>query len=148
MKRILYLAIAFVFGSLLGIMPAAASEPVLTYPTTFIVTIKVQPRNFSGLPELESWLSTYQYVAYISSGQNITQSFGSSGSNDCDDMALDMISKASKDGYILGYYMEKLTPTLSHLWTLAIIGNEFYFIDPITKKINFTDSQGDQWNVD
>ncbi len=61
---------------------------------------------------------------------------GSSDEYDCDDYALDLQQRASKDGFLLSVTITEKNGQ-PHMMNLATIGNEVYYVEPQTDEVSF-----------
>ena len=98
-------------------------------PVTVEVPVHKTPGEFASIDELETWLSSWSYVAAMVNG---VVTFDSQD-NDCDDWSRQMVRAASKDGYFMGLVLDE---ALSHMKVFTIIGNNIYYIEPQTGEIN------------
>jgi len=102
------------------------------------VTIEkpIEQREFASKKELENWLAKDEgrekvYVFVAPDGTK-----GSSEKYDCDDFALELQSRASKDGFLMSITIIEKDNQL-HMINLVTIGNEVYYIEPQTDEVWF-----------
>ncbi|MFC2070467.1 response regulator [Chloroflexota bacterium] len=101
-----------------------------------IVERPIEQREFATKEELGGWLAeddpkgvSFNFVD--SDGNKL-----SSDEYDCDDYALALQRRASKDGYLMSVTTTMKNNQL-HMINLAIIGNEVYHIEPQTDEVQF-----------
>ncbi len=102
------------------------------------VTIEksIEQREFPSKEELENWLAEDdgEQTIYFFVTPDGTE--GSSGKYDCDDYALELQRRASKDGYLMSAtIIEKHGQP--HMINLVTIGNDVYYIEPQTDEVWF-----------
>ncbi len=95
-----------------------------------------EQREFSSKEELEEWLAEDDDVETVfffvaASGTEL-----SSDKYDCDDFALDLQSRASKDGFLMSVTIIRKYGQ-HHMINLVTIGNDVYYIEPQTDEISF-----------
>ncbi len=95
-----------------------------------------EQREFSSKEELEEWLAEDDDVETVfffiaDSGAEM-----SSDKYDCDDFALDLQSRASKDGFLMSITIIRKYGQ-HHMINLVTIGNDVYYIEPQTDEISF-----------
>lgn len=113
---------------ILSIIMAMGMIPAMFTPYHYVVDL----REFESVNRLERWLeqNPVDYTIYIH------QSKDGPYYGDCDDYAFELIKDARKDGYDLHFYPVKTSKKgVSHAMCVAIIGNEYWFIEPQTDKI-------------
>lgn len=101
------------------------------------IPVYTKPRHFSSLEELTTWVENW---TYWDSGVVVLVE----PDYDCDDFGIEMVTDAALDGYILGYMVDVVR---QHLAVTAIIGNDYYFIEPQNKAIS-NYYNGMRWVVD
>ena len=89
-----------------------------------------------ALKELENWLAEDdgEKTVYFFVTPDGTE--GSSDKYDCDDYALELQRRASKDGYLMSATIIEKQDQL-HMINLATIGNDVYYIEPQTDEVWF-----------
>ena len=83
---------------------------------------KAQPRHFSSLEELKTWLAN----------DNTNESLYSPDNFSCIDFALTLQKCALADGYILS---TEVLPVGAHWVNAAVIGDSVYYIEPQEDRI-------------
>jgi len=102
------------------------------------VTIEklIEQREFTSKEELESWLAENDEEKSIYFFVRADGTEGSSDKYDCDDYALELQRRASKDGYLMSAtIIEK--DDQPHMINLVTIGNEVYYVEPQTDEVWF-----------
>jgi len=95
------------------------------------------PEYFKSHADLRAWVDAW---TYYDTGLIILEN----APYDCDDFCISMVTDAAIDGKVLGYVLDTQK---RHMLVSAIVGNNFYFIEPQNKSISDT-YQGIRWVVD
>ncbi len=92
--------------------------------------------EFSSQKELEKWLAEDDAETTVFFFVRADGTEGSSIEYDCDDYALELQQRASKDGFLMSVTIikERGQP---HMINLATIGNDVYYIEPQTDEVWF-----------
>jgi len=101
-----------------------------------IVKKPIEQREFASKEELENWLAEDdgEKAVYVFVAPDGTK--GSSDKYDCDDFALELQNRASKDGLLMSVTVIEKDDQL-HMINLVTIGNEVYYIEPQTDEVWF-----------
>jgi CheY-like chemotaxis protein len=99
-----------------------------------IVEKPIEQREFSSKEELDKWLAEDDEEKSVYFFVRADGTEGSSDKYDCDDYALEMQRRASKDGYLMSATIIEKEDQL-HMINLATIGNNVYYIEPQTDKV-------------
>lgn len=96
----------------------------------------IEQREFSSEEELKKWLAeddteTIVYFFVRADGTEV-----SSDEYDCDDYALELQQRASRNGYLMSVTIIEKND-LPHMINLATIGNDVYYIEPQTDEVWF-----------
>ena len=95
-----------------------------------------EQREFSSKEELEEWLAEDDDVETVFFFVADSGTERSSNEYDCDDFALDLQSRASKDGFLMSVTITRKQGQY-HMINLVTIGNDVYYIEPQTDEISF-----------
>ncbi|MEE9400117.1 MAG: response regulator [Dehalococcoidales bacterium] len=95
-----------------------------------------EQREFSSKEELEEWLAEDDDVETVFFFVADSGTEMSSDKYDCDDFALDLQSRASKDGFLMSITIIRKYGQ-HHMINLVTIGNDVYYIEPQTDEISF-----------
>ena len=96
----------------------------------------IEQREFSSKEELEKWLAEddeVETVFFFTVGDGTERS---SDKYDCDDFALDLQGRASKDGFLMSVTIIEKDDN-PHMINLVTIGNGVYYVEPQTDEVWF-----------
>ena len=96
----------------------------------------IEQREFSSKEELEKWLAEDDAVATVFFFVKDDGTEVSSDEYDCDDYALALQRRASKDGFLMSVTIIQKQGR-PHMINLATIGNDVYYIEPQTDEVWF-----------
>ncbi len=97
---------------------------------------QIEQKEFSSKEELEEWLAEDDTKTTVYFFVKADGTEGSSDEYDCDDYALALQRRASKDGYLMSVTIIDKNDQ-PHMINLATIGNDVYYIEPQTDEVWF-----------
>jgi hypothetical protein len=118
--------------------------PVIEYVEVKVpVNIPYYPKltYFDSLEELTEWVTNWQPENWTEENETHVYHIGAW---DCDDYSVALVRDAALAGKIIGFVLD---PVWGHMLNGAIIGNDYYFVEPKTKVIADT-LNGVHWIVD
>ena len=101
-----------------------------------IIEKPIQQREFTSKEELVNWLAEDDAETTVYFFVTTDGTTGSSDEYDCDDYALELQQRASKDGFLVSVTITEKNDQ-PHMMNLATIGNEVYYIEPQTDEVSF-----------
>ena len=96
----------------------------------------IEQREFTSKEELDNWLAEDDGEKTVYFFVRADGTEGSSDKYDCDDYALELQRRASKDGYLMSVTIIEKQDQL-HMINLVTIGNDVYYIEPQTDEVWF-----------